>query len=149
MGLAPFYVIGIRTPCPKKLVSRANILVFGVLIGFFALIGFTIWDRFAAARSSRQWTQHTYDVLGAIRDLEIMVREAETSQRGFLLTGRDNFLTSHDAAIERSSILLAELQRLTADNAAQQARLQALTPAWQRRAQQFARTIEIRKREGT
>jgi signal transduction histidine kinase/FixJ family two-component response regulator len=129
----------------KKLVSQANILIFGVLIAFIAMIGFTTWDRFAAARSARDSVQHTYEVLGVIQKLEIAVREAETSQRGYLLTGRDDFLASYDAALRSSSILLGDLQRLTADNPAQQARLQTLTPAWQRRSQQFAQTMQTRR----
>jgi signal transduction histidine kinase/FixJ family two-component response regulator len=132
----------------RKLVSQANVLVFGVLIAFLALIGFMTWDRFAAARSAREWTLHTYAVLGAIRELETAVRDAESSERGYLLTGRDDFLTAYDAALGRSSILLGEMQRLTADNQAQQTRLQTLTPAWQRRAQQFARAIQVRHDAG-
>jgi signal transduction histidine kinase/CheY-like chemotaxis protein len=132
----------------RKLVSQANVLVFGVLIAFLALIGLMTWDRFAAARSAREWTLHTYEVLGAIRELETSVRDAESSERGYLLTGRDDFLTAYDAALGRSSILLGELQGLTADNQAQQMRLQMLTPAWQRRTQQFARAIQVRHDSG-
>ncbi|MEA2776013.1 MAG: hypothetical protein QOF90_1419, partial [Acetobacteraceae bacterium] len=43
----------------KKLVSQANVLVFGVLITFIAIIGFATWDRFAATRSARFSVQHT------------------------------------------------------------------------------------------
>jgi signal transduction histidine kinase/CheY-like chemotaxis protein len=132
----------------KKLVSQANVLVFGVLIAFIAIIGFTTWDRFVATRSARFSVQHTYEVLGALRDLEIAVREAESSQRGYLLTGRDNFLKSYDSALSHSSILLGDLERLTADNPSQQNRLQTLIPAWERRSQQFAQTIQARQDKG-
>ena len=128
----------------RKLVSQANVLVFGVLMLFVAMIGFTTWDRFAAARSARGWVQHTYEVIGGIRELQIVVRDAESDQRGYLLTGQEDFLTSYDAALNRSPILIGDLQRLTMDNPAQQARLQTLTSAWQRRSQQFARAIQIR-----
>jgi signal transduction histidine kinase/CheY-like chemotaxis protein len=142
------HFVGIPNAMSEKIVSRANVLVFGVLIAFLSLIGFTTWDRFVAEHSARQWTLHTYDVLGAIRELEVTVREAETSERGYLLTGRENFLTAVDAALGRSSILLGDLQRLTADNPAQQARLQALVPSWQRRSQQFEQAIQTRHDSG-
>ena len=48
----------------KKLVSQANLLVFGVLVAFLVVIGFTTWDRMTAARLAREWTEHTYGVLG-------------------------------------------------------------------------------------
>jgi signal transduction histidine kinase/CheY-like chemotaxis protein len=132
----------------KKLVSQANVLVFGVLIAFLTLIGLMTWDRFAAARSAREWTLHTYQVLGAIQQLETAVRDAESAERGYLLTNRDDFLAAYDAALGRSSILLGQLQRLTADNQSQQLRLQTLTPAWERRSQQLARAIQVRRDSG-
>jgi signal transduction histidine kinase/CheY-like chemotaxis protein len=132
----------------KTLVSQANLLVFCVLIAFLVVTGFTTWDRFSAARSASRWTQHTYDVLGSIRDLEIAMRDAESDQRGYLLTGKHEYLTSYDIALSRGSNLLGDLKRLTADNPGQQARLQTLTPAWQRRSQWLAQTIQVRHDAG-
>jgi len=119
----------------RRLVSQANVLVFGVLIAFLALIAFMAWDRFTAARSARQWTDHTYAVLGAIGDVE-------------MLAGNNDYLGPYNDAVSRTSILLGDLQRLTADNPAQQTRLRTLAPAWQDRVQQLAQTIQVRRDMG-
>jgi len=132
----------------KKIVSQANVLVFGVLIAFLALIAFMTWDRFTAARSARAWTDHTYIVLAAIRELEIAARDAESNQRGYLLTGNPDYLIPYDTALNQASVLLGDLQRLTADNPAEQDRLRNLAPAWQSRAQQLAQTIQVRRDSG-
>ena len=132
----------------KKLVSQANVLVFGVLIAFIGLVGFTSWDRLSAASSARRWTLHTYDVLGTIRELEVALGEAESNERGYRLSGRDDFLTAYDAALNRGTVLLGDIQRLTADNPAQKARLEVLGPAWQRRSVQFAQAIQSRRDQG-
>jgi signal transduction histidine kinase/CheY-like chemotaxis protein len=132
----------------RKLVSQANVMVFGVLIAFLTLIAFMTWDRFAAARSAHLWTDHTYVVLGSIRELEISVRDAETDQRGYLLTGNSDYLAPYHAALSRISILLGDLQRLTADNPTQLTRLRSLAPAWQEHAQQLAQTIQVRRDMG-
>lgn len=132
----------------KKLVSQANLLVFVALIVFVALTGFTSLDRFSAARSAREWTLHSYEVLGAIRELEVAMREAEADARGYLLTGQDEFITDYDSALNRGSILLGNIQRLTADNPAQKVRLEILGPAWQRRSQQLAQAIQTRHDQG-
>jgi CHASE3 domain sensor protein len=129
-------------------VSRANLLVFSALIGFLTLIAFLTWDRSVAAQSAREWTEHSYQVLGTIRELEIAVRDAETGQRGYLLTGNDDYLASYDTALNRTSVILGELQRQTADNADQQARLRILAPAFQRWAQQLAQAIQVRRDMG-
>jgi signal transduction histidine kinase/CheY-like chemotaxis protein len=132
----------------KKLVSRANLLVFGGLIALLALTVITTWDRFAATRSARQWTDHSYQVLGEIRDLEISVFDAETGQRGYLLTGNTDYLAPYEAALSRITLLLGEIQELTADNADQQANLRILAPALQHRAQQLAQAVQIRRDKG-
>jgi signal transduction histidine kinase/CHASE3 domain sensor protein/CheY-like chemotaxis protein len=132
----------------KSLVSRANFLVFGALIAFLLLIALLTWDRFAAAQSARQWTQHSYQVLGAIGELETTIRDAENDQRGYLLSGNDDYLVPYEAALTRTTVLLGELQTLTADNAAQQARLRVLAPTLQHRAQQLTLTIQIRRDKG-
>ena len=132
----------------KKLVSQANLLVFGVLVAFLVVIGFTTWDRMTAARLAREWTEHTYGVLGAIHEFQIADRGAESDNRGFLLTGNPDYLGPYDAALSRGSVLLGDLKRLTADNPAQQARLQTLAPAWQRRSQRLAQLIQIRQDSG-
>ena len=52
--------------------------------------------------------------------------DAETGQRGFLLTGKDEFLEPYDAARTRLGEDLSRLKRLTEDNQPQQARIQRL-----------------------
>jgi signal transduction histidine kinase/CheY-like chemotaxis protein len=132
----------------KRIVAQANLIVFGVLIAFIAAIGFTTWDRSSAARTAREWTEHSYTVMGVIRDLEVVIHEAESGHRGYLLTGREEFITTYTAALARAASLIDELGRETADNPGQQARLQALSPAWQRRIQQFGNTIKLRHDQG-
>jgi signal transduction histidine kinase/CHASE3 domain sensor protein/CheY-like chemotaxis protein len=132
----------------KQLVARANLLVFAVLIGFLLLMGALTWDGFSAARDARQWTEHTYQVLTKLRELGIALRDAETGQRGFLLTGDDGYLAPYEAALNGISIVQGELQQLTADNPAQQDRLRALAPVLQRRLQQLAQTIQLRRDSG-
>ena len=132
----------------NKLVSRANLLAFGGLIALLALTATMTWDRFAAERSARGWTEHSYQVLGVISDLEISVRDSESGERGYLLTGNSDYLAPYEAALGQVSLLLGEVQGLTADNPTQQAHLHALAPAFQRRTQQLAQAIQVRRDGG-
>jgi signal transduction histidine kinase/CHASE3 domain sensor protein/CheY-like chemotaxis protein len=83
-----------------------------------------------------------------IRDLQISVRDSENGERGYLLTGNSDYLAPYEAALGRVSLLLGELQGLTADNPTQQAHLRVLAPAFQRRAQQLAQSIQVRRDSG-
>jgi signal transduction histidine kinase len=132
----------------KYIVTRANLLVFGVMVAILLVVGGMTWDRFSAARSAREWTQHSYEVLGTLKDLNLAVREAETGQRGYLLTGRDDYLAPYQAALERVGFLQGELQRLTADNPIEQQRLRALSPPLRHKLEELAQTVQLRRDVG-
>ncbi len=129
-------------------VARANRLLLGVLVVILLLVGGLTWDRFAATKSARMWSQHTYQVLGKLKDLSIGMRDAETGQRGYLLTGDDDYLTPYKGAIDRVTFLQGELQRLTADNPVEQDRLHTLSPILQRKLEELAQTVQLRRTEG-
>ncbi len=82
----------------------------------------------ANRRSARLHSQHTYQVLGKLKDLGIGMRGAETGQRGYLLTDDEDYLTPYKGAVDRVSFLVGELQRLTADEPVEQDRSRTLSP---------------------
>ncbi len=131
-----------------SLVRRANLLLFGGLVAVLLLVCGVTWAQFDQARSARRWSQHTDDVIIAVKDLNLAVRNAETGQRGFLLTDRDDYLQPYEAAIEQVTLLFSDLRRLTADNPAEQARLQALSPVLQHKLEELAQTVQVRRSVG-
>ena len=75
------------------------------------------------------WRQHTYQVIAEIRALAGGLIDAETGERGYLLTGDDGFLTPYRSGRREVAAHLAALQALTLDNPRQQRRLAAFAPA--------------------
>lgn len=97
---------------------------------------------------SNRWVSHSYRVLEAVETLIAQVREAETNQRGYLITGEDHHLQRYRAAspiIEKS---LDSLKALTADNPAQQRRFDALGPAVATRLGTLGEGIDARREKG-
>ena len=92
-----------QTQMTRYIVVRANTLLFGVLAATLLLIGVAAWDRFNADQSARGWSQHSYQVLGGIQDLNLALREAESGQRGYLLTGKADYLAPYQAASAAST----------------------------------------------
>jgi signal transduction histidine kinase/CHASE3 domain sensor protein len=129
----------------KYIVTRANALVFGALVVLLLLIGGAAWERQSAARSAREASLHSYEVLGTIKDLSHAVLDAETGQRGYLLTGSDDYLAPYQASLGLVSFLQGELQRLTADDPAEQERLRVLAPILQRKLEELAQTVQLRR----
>ena len=129
-------------------VARANALVFGALVIILLSIGGVTWDRFTAARTARQWSQHSYNVLGTLKDLNLAVHDAEAGQRGYLLTGSDEYLTPYESSLGRVTFLQGEMQRLTADNPLEQQWLRTLAPILQRKLEELAQTVQLRRDVG-
>ena len=91
---------------------------------------------------------HTYQVLQQVERLFTDLKDAESGQRGYIITGLDPFLEAHTAAIQRLSGELEVLRRLTADNPAQQRRLDGLQPLVTARVARLAYVIDVRRRGG-
>ncbi|GJD56332.1 CHASE3 domain-containing protein [Methylobacterium dankookense] len=132
----------------QYLVKRANLLVFGVLLAILALVGAATWERLNASRQAREASQHSYDVLLALKDLAVALRDAERGQRGYVLTGRDEYLAPYGSARDRLGVLQGELQKLTADNPAQQSRLRELAPLVAHKLEELAQTVQARRDGG-
>jgi methyl-accepting chemotaxis protein len=66
---------------------------------------------------------HTHEVLDRASGVLDAMKDAETGQRGFLLTGDDAYLEPHTSGVALVAKQMDELRSLTSDNAAQQRRL--------------------------
>ncbi|MGB3036965.1 MAG: CHASE3 domain-containing protein [Methyloceanibacter sp.] len=73
------------------------------------------------------------------------VQAAENGQRGFLITGDDDYLKRFDGALARVPELLASLRQQTADNPRQQARLDRLEPLVKARFDRIQSSIDLAK----
>jgi methyl-accepting chemotaxis protein len=88
---------------------------------------------------------HTYQVLGAIEKVNSALRDAETGQRGFLITGAEKYLEPYTAATRSIDGLIDALAALTVDNAAQQQRIAGLRTQVAAKFDEMAGTIELRR----
>lgn len=69
---------------------------------------------------SWQWVVHTREVLERLQSVLTLTGEAEAAQRGFLLSGEQQYLTVYRQAVEAVPADVGALQQLTVDNASQQ-----------------------------
>jgi signal transduction histidine kinase/ActR/RegA family two-component response regulator len=90
------------------------------------------------------WSAHSLQVRQTNSRLFSAVQDAETGQRGFLLTGDPDYLAPFTQAQADLPLLRSELRDLTRDNPEQQARLDRLYPLIDAKMAELARTIEQR-----
>ena len=104
-------------------------LLAGFALLVIACIG-TVWLAGEQQRSAG-WVNHSLEVENRITTVLSLMQDAE-SQRGYLLTGRPEFLQLYEAARPKIPVALAALKRATTDNPKQQAlvsQLEALARA--------------------
>lgn len=127
---------------PTKAVIAAAMLLPALLIGVPAVLAFRAE---AKARHAFEWVTHTLSVGTAVQSLVNSLVDAETGQRGFLLTQREAYLEPYDAGRARVGQNFSDLRALTRDNPEQQQRLDEVEPLIRERLALLAETIALER----
>jgi CHASE3 domain sensor protein len=69
---------------------------------------------------SEQWVEHTSKVIFGLENITSRIKDAETGQRGYLLTGEPEFLEPYTGSKDDVIGYIDEVRQLTADNLDQQ-----------------------------
>ena len=115
------------------------------------VVALNTWFAVSAVRSlleSETWLAHTWEVIGQNERLLATVTNAESSARGFIITGRSESLTNFQSA---SRSLPQDIQRfkdLTADNPVQQANINTADPLIRDRMTMLQQVIAVRQDSG-
>ena len=96
---------------------------FGCMIVVSIATSLTVFNSVASVDSADGWNTHTYIVLEQIDHLVSAMVNQETGLRGYLVSGQEGFLEPYKSGEAEFSTALADLRRLTSDNATQQRRL--------------------------
>ena len=123
--------------------------VFGVFAAAVTAIVLMAVVTIASLRSSKaanDWVRHTYQVREALDEALLMAVNAETGERGFLITGRDEYLEPYRAGTSGLGPALDRVQQLTRDNPGQHRLLSEMRQVLAERVAILARGIEARRR---
>ncbi|MEG4353303.1 CHASE3 domain-containing protein [Microcoleus sp. LAD1_D5] len=96
---------------------------------------------------NEHWVSHTQQVLTELEATLSTLKDAETGQRGYLLTGEERYLEPYHSAIARVNEQVVGLQQLTADNKRQQQRLRDLKIAIDSKLAELEGTINLRRQQ--
>ena len=91
---------------------------------------------------------HTYNVIGKLDEEFNSLLEAETSVRGYALTGRDQFLESYQTALDAVPRTLESIREMTQDNSVQQANVSRLEQLTRQKMSHAKQTLELRQKAG-
>ena len=128
--------------------SSHTMITFGLLLPI-VLIGIPAFLAFRAERKltdAFQWVTHTLAVERSVQSLANSLVDAETGQRGFLLTRRELYLEPYESGRARVGQQMNDLRMLTSDNPDQQQRLDELQPLVRERLALLDETVTLGKR---
>ena len=94
------------------------------------------------------WVEHTHQVREEIAGLVSDLKDAETGQRGFVITGDESYLEPYTAALPQIQTALDAVRTLTADNPDQQQRWQQVKPLIDAKLAELKKTIDLRRSQG-
>ncbi len=137
----------------RAVVARSRIEVWAgaglaTVLAFFLITGAMAWSNVSALRANNQRVIQTHTVLVSADELLSAVQDAETGQRGYLLTGDDRYLEPYDRATAVINSRLDGLARLTRDNPRQEASVAMLRRHVARKTSELEETIGLRRTEG-
>jgi PAS domain S-box-containing protein len=127
---------------------RSINLGFAFAILLLAWAGWYSYRGSVESRNSARWVAHTYEVLGSLYLLLSSLQEAETGQRGYIISGKQEYLGPYYHSATRIAGRLGQLRSLTADEPAQQQRLEVLSVIVARRIEVLSKGISIRQTHG-
>src|ERR1041385_2804895 len=130
----------------KKTFDRRTIAGFVVALAIWLTIGSLLYRNTSDQAQEARWLSHTYDALAKIQELLLRLTDAETARRGFIMSGRDRYLTHYSNAVARADTVFSQLRALTADNPRQQQTCDALQPQIQQRLAIYAEIIALKSK---
>jgi len=109
-----------------------------------ALIAVLSYTSLQATAASAQSLARSIETMAQLQTPLSTLKDAETGQRGYLLTGREDYLEPFLSAKSELARELGALRALTSDNPAQRARLETLQNLAADKMEELAKTVAMR-----
>ena len=121
---------------------------FVLAIAMVAGLSFAIWNVADEADEAARQVMRTQKVLHGLAHVRASTLQIELSTQSFRITGEPAHLEARDSAVARREQFLEQIGQWTADDAAQQARWQALRQLMAQRLAMSRRVESLRQLEG-
>ncbi len=128
----------------KRILSSAFGLALGLLV-LVAVVSFRSTTGLIEVQASRRYHHRLIEIL---KSLLSELQDAETGQRGYLITGEERYLEPHRAALIAINQTMKQLQELAVGDAEVGRALDRLHPLIAGKVSELEETIRLRKSKG-
>jgi CHASE3 domain sensor protein len=127
--------------------SRPILLSFGLASTALVMCVLLLleWKGGTAAADAFEWVSQTLEIQRELATVEARMSEAESGERGYMLTEQPGFLAPYTVATSDVRSRLAYLRKLLADNPAQLRRLLAIESLSMGRLKEFDSVIQLQR----
>ena len=122
----------------------SRIATLGVVV--IAAIMLLVWSLLDASTQTREgfrWVSHSSEVIETMDEALVELREAESGQRGFVLTGKADFVQSFEQRIGGARKAVAKVVAMTVDNPPQHVRAKALQEVMNQRIEHMRQPLNF------
>jgi PAS domain S-box-containing protein len=129
--------------------SLHNLMLIGICSLCLSLVGIgtaAYWN-FLRYSDRARWVEHTYKVIDVSENLLSNLKDAETGQRGYLLTLTPEYLEPFYQSQPSIRRAIGQLKQLTQDNPAQQRSIERLELLISQKLQELDQTTQLAKQQ--
>jgi methyl-accepting chemotaxis protein len=122
-------------------------IVVGFMLPLLLLLGIGVvaYRSISSLTSTNHLVAHTQQVLEHIAEVLSLMKDTETGQRGYIITGDEAFLGPYQSGIAGIPTAVKELRQLTADNPNQQPRLDKAELLIAAKLAELKQTVDLRR----
>jgi signal transduction histidine kinase len=132
----------------SAIARRASIVGFAIAASLLAGVGWINLRAISDLRGATQRVHHTLLVRANAEEALSLLKDAETGQRGFIITGAPEYLGPYDAALKTLPAILDRLRLMTADDATQEVNVSRLDDLVHQKLSELRETVAVRQRDG-
>jgi signal transduction histidine kinase/CheY-like chemotaxis protein/CHASE3 domain sensor protein len=127
--------------------ARYFIAVAASLV-MFLIGGFITYNNTRSLVEDVALVTHTHDVLSALDEILALNKDAESGQRGFLITGDERYLEPYKASFQQIQNRLNDIENLVSDNPVQLAHIPPLRTAVDSKFAALEEAVRLRRSQG-
>ena len=118
---------------------------FLVAVAAVIIIAVLSYDSARQTTATSQGLTRSIEALSQLQAMLSTLKDAETGQRGYLLTGRESYLEPFETAKQALAPEIAAARSLVADEPAQRHRLESLIALANVKMQELTQTVDLRR----
>lgn len=136
-------------PSPQKGASNFPLYIgFAAALIFFLLSGFNAFRNTLALREGARQVQRTHEVITSFDDVLSLVKDAETGQRGYVITGAEEYLQPYHAARAGIGAGMEKMRELTKDSVVEKDLFVQVEAQIEAKLDEMEETIALRRDQG-